>query len=74
MIVLLIQTGAHVTIFARRQGPLEEAKQEIMAISSNAKQEINAVSLDLANSSEVLLPRPGLISRLSRQELIGLSG
>ena len=74
MIVLLIQTGAHVTILARRQGPLEEAKQEIMAISSNTKQEINAVSVDLANSSEILLPRPGLVSRSSKQELIGLSG
>ncbi|KAL1970191.1 hypothetical protein VTN77DRAFT_5351 [Rasamsonia byssochlamydoides] len=55
----LAARGAHVTIFARRQGQLDEAKQEIIATTLSANQEINAVALDLADASKVPLPRPG---------------
>jgi hypothetical protein len=42
---LTCSTGAHVTIFARRQKPLKEAKAENLAASKNSSQEINAVSV-----------------------------
>jgi 3-dehydrosphinganine reductase len=48
-------TGAHVTIFARRQKPLEEAKAELLASRKNGSQEINAVSVDLSDSTKVRL-------------------
>lgn len=47
------EAGAHITIFARRQGPLDEARNEILAARRNTKQEVFAVSLDLGNPSEV---------------------
>ncbi|XDG09181.1 hypothetical protein ABKA04_008796 [Annulohypoxylon sp. FPYF3050] len=49
----LAARGAHITIFARREGPLEEAKKDIIAARISEDQEINAVSLDLAESSDV---------------------
>ena len=45
--------GAHITIFARRQRSLGEAENEILAARQNANQMVNAVSLDLGDSSEV---------------------
>lgn len=47
------EAGAHITIFARRQGPLDEARNEILAARRDMNQEVNAVSLDLGNPSEV---------------------
>ncbi|KAI1379650.1 putative short chain dehydrogenase/ reductase [Hypoxylon crocopeplum] len=49
----LAARGAHITIFARRQGPLDEAKKEILAARLSEEQEVNAVSLDLADASKV---------------------
>ncbi|KAI4860986.1 putative short chain dehydrogenase/ reductase [Hypoxylon rubiginosum] len=49
----LATRGAHITIFARRQGPLDEAKDEILAARLNEDQDVNAVSLDLADASKV---------------------
>ena len=49
------EIGAHTTIFARRQGPLDEAKAECLAARQNTDQEVNTVSLDLGNPSEVRL-------------------
>ncbi|KAI0889324.1 putative short chain dehydrogenase/ reductase [Annulohypoxylon maeteangense] len=49
----LAARGAHITIFARREGPLEEAKKDILAARLSEDQEINAVSLDLADASNV---------------------
>ena len=47
------EAGAHITIFARRQGPLDEARNKILAARRDTKQEVHAVSLDLGNPSEV---------------------
>ncbi|KAI1460399.1 putative short chain dehydrogenase/ reductase [Annulohypoxylon moriforme] len=49
----LAARGAHITIFARREGPLEEAKKVILDACSSEDQEINAVSLDLADAANV---------------------
>ncbi|KAI2465871.1 putative short chain dehydrogenase/ reductase [Annulohypoxylon bovei var. microspora] len=49
----LAARGAHITIFARRQGPLDEARKDILAARLSEDQEINAVSLDLADASKV---------------------
>jgi 3-dehydrosphinganine reductase len=48
-------TGAHVTIFARRQGPLDEAKAAIAASALSSKQEINSVAIDMADAVKVVL-------------------
>ncbi|RYP27316.1 hypothetical protein DL767_007740 [Monosporascus sp. MG133] len=45
--------GAHVTIFARRQKLLDEARSVIKDVRRSKEQEINAVSVNLANASEV---------------------
>ncbi|KAJ9252223.1 hypothetical protein DTO207G8_4838 [Paecilomyces variotii] len=50
----LASRGAHVTIFSRRLGPLEDAKNEIVTNCADAsRQEINAVPLDLADAGAV---------------------
>ncbi|KAI2620649.1 putative short chain dehydrogenase/ reductase [Hypomontagnella submonticulosa] len=49
----LASRGAHITIFARRQGPLDEAKEEILASRLSEDQEVNAVTLDLGDASKV---------------------
>jgi 3-dehydrosphinganine reductase len=49
----LAAQGAHVTIFARRQKQLDEARSSLMQKRSSTDQDIQAVSLDLANPSEV---------------------
>ncbi|KAL8701157.1 MAG: hypothetical protein Q9224_000632 [Gallowayella concinna] len=49
----LPSAGANVTIFARRPGPLDDARKEIKAAASTAEQEISAVVVDLADASEV---------------------
>ncbi|EAW13629.1 putative short chain dehydrogenase/reductase family oxidoreductase [Aspergillus clavatus NRRL 1] len=47
-------TGAHVTIFARRRGPLEDAKKEIISNCTDAsRQDINAVAVDMADAAAV---------------------
>lgn len=51
-----MQTGAHVTIFARGQRPLDEARDEILAARLSTNQEVEAVSLDLADTYKV--PHP----------------
>lgn len=49
-----IDLGAHVTIFSRRLGPLEVAKNEIVTNCADAsRQEINAVPVDLADAGAV---------------------
>ncbi|PSN60061.1 NAD(P)-binding protein [Corynespora cassiicola Philippines] len=50
---LLAAQGAHVTIFARRQGPLDGARDEILAARRNDTQQVDAVSVDMANAVEV---------------------
>ncbi|RYP61090.1 hypothetical protein DL769_007865 [Monosporascus sp. CRB-8-3] len=45
--------GAHVTIFARRQKVLDEARSIIKDVRRSKEQEINAVSVNLSNASEV---------------------
>ncbi len=47
------EAGAHMTIFARRQAPLDEARNEILAARRDINQEVNAISLDLGNPCEV---------------------
>ncbi|KAI5868186.1 putative short chain dehydrogenase/ reductase [Durotheca rogersii] len=49
----LASKGAHITIFSRRQGALDEARQEILAARLSEDQEVNAVSLDLSDASKV---------------------
>ena len=50
---LRTESGAHITIFARRRGPLNEAKNSIIAARSDPRQEVHAIPLDLGNPSEV---------------------
>ncbi|KAF4212325.1 hypothetical protein CNMCM6805_000305 [Aspergillus fumigatiaffinis] len=51
---ILAARGAHVTIFARRPGPLEDAKNEIVGNCVDAdRQEINAVAVNMADASAV---------------------
>jgi len=45
--------GAHVTIFARKEGPLAEAKAAITAKALSKEQEINAIAIDMANATQV---------------------
>ncbi|RYP06860.1 hypothetical protein DL764_002908 [Monosporascus ibericus] len=45
--------GAHVTIFARRQKLLDEARSIIKDVRRSKEQEINAVSVNLADAEEV---------------------
>lgn len=47
------EIDAHITIFARRQGALDEAREEILAARRDIKQEVHALSLDLGNQSAV---------------------
>ena len=61
------ETGAHITIFARRQGPLDDAKVEVLAARQDTNQEVNIVSLDLGNRSEVRFTFPPE-QNLSRRE------
>lgn len=48
--------GANITIFARRQQPLDVARDEILAARACTSQEVRAVSLDLADAPQVMLP------------------
>ncbi|KAI0096720.1 putative short chain dehydrogenase/ reductase [Nemania sp. FL0031] len=60
---LLASRGANITIFARRKGPLEEARKEILASSVNEGQEVKAIALDLSDYKKVrdtLLTQPGI--------------
>ncbi|KXT04091.1 hypothetical protein AC578_4918 [Pseudocercospora eumusae] len=59
----LAARGAHITIFARRPGPLEDAKKEILAVCASSEQEVVAVAVDLADAVQVLSP---LFSRSSK--------
>jgi len=47
--------GANITIFARRQQPLDVARDEILAARASTSQEVRAVSLDLADAPQVML-------------------
>ncbi|KAL9119243.1 MAG: hypothetical protein Q9187_004203 [Circinaria calcarea] len=49
----LAAQGAHITIFARRQGPLNEARNEILTARQDIEQEVHAVPLDLGNPSQL---------------------
>lgn len=40
-------------MFSRRQDPLDQARKEVQAASLSPTQEINAVSVDLADAAEV---------------------
>lgn len=50
---VLAARGAHITIFARRQRPLDEARNKVLAARRDTKQDVYAVSLDLENPSEL---------------------
>jgi 3-dehydrosphinganine reductase len=52
-LVLILDPGAHVTIFARRQNLLDEAKAEILAARKDESQEVKAVSVDLSDGAKV---------------------
>lgn len=45
--------GANVTIFARREAPLNEARQDILASRISEDQEIKAIALDLSEYQRV---------------------
>ncbi|KAI0193450.1 putative short chain dehydrogenase/ reductase [Astrocystis sublimbata] len=45
--------GAHVTLFARRQGPLDEAKREVEGCRRSETQDINTVAIDLSDAKQV---------------------
>jgi hypothetical protein len=49
----LTETGAYVTIFARKQKLLDEAKAEIIAARQDESQKITAVAADMAVASKV---------------------
>jgi len=54
---LISSEGAHVTIFSRRPGPLEDAKKEIIENCVDAsRQGINAVTVDMADATAVCSP------------------
>ncbi|KAF7171584.1 hypothetical protein CNMCM5623_003953 [Aspergillus felis] len=56
---ILAARGAHVTIFARRPGPLEDAKNEIVRNCVDVdRQEINAVAVNMADASAVCCSTP----------------
>lgn len=57
---LIQESGAHVTIFARRQQPLDEAKAEILDARKDNSQEVNAVSVDLSDAVKVSFEAFGL--------------
>ncbi|KAI0440572.1 putative short chain dehydrogenase/ reductase [Xylaria telfairii] len=50
---LLASRGANVTIFARRESPLNEAREDIFASRINEEQEIKAIALDLSEFQKV---------------------
>ncbi|KAK4450478.1 short chain dehydrogenase/ reductase [Podospora aff. communis PSN243] len=50
---ILFARGAHVTLFARNEERLAKAKKDILGLSVHEKQELNTVSLDLADGSQV---------------------
>ncbi|KAI0468003.1 putative short chain dehydrogenase/ reductase [Xylaria cf. heliscus] len=50
---LFASRGANVTIFARRKGPLNEAREEILASRISEDQEIKAIELDLSEYPKV---------------------
>ena len=52
----LLDLGAHVTLFSRRQPILQDARQELMEVRVTKDQVIHAVSVDLANAREVSFP------------------
>jgi pyruvate/2-oxoglutarate dehydrogenase complex dihydrolipoamide dehydrogenase (E3) component len=49
----MTQLGAHVTIFGRSPGPLDEAAKEIRKSCLDSLQEINAVVVDLSDYVQV---------------------
>ncbi|RYP86959.1 hypothetical protein DL770_004840 [Monosporascus sp. CRB-9-2] len=49
----LAARGAHITIFSRRPGPLQEAKEEILAACLNKNQCVDAVAIDLSDATKV---------------------
>ena len=51
--ISLILEGAHVTIFARRKGPLEAARAATAASALNTEQDIISITIDMADSSQV---------------------
>ncbi|KAI1173517.1 putative short chain dehydrogenase/ reductase [Nemania sp. FL0916] len=58
---LLASKGANVTIFARRKGPLEEARAEILASRAHEDQNITGIALDLSDrekARETFLAQP----------------
>lgn len=48
-----MRIGPHITILARRQGLLDEVRNETLAARRDINQEVNAVLLDLGNLTEV---------------------
>jgi 3-dehydrosphinganine reductase len=50
---LLIEPGAHITIFARRQTALDDAKEEILAARQDDNQTVMAVTADMSIATTV---------------------
>ncbi|KAK0623891.1 short chain dehydrogenase [Immersiella caudata] len=50
---ILFARGAHVTLFARNEERLTKAKEEIIRFRVHEDQELNTISLDLADGSQV---------------------
>jgi NAD(P)-dependent dehydrogenase (short-subunit alcohol dehydrogenase family) len=65
--LLMTQLGAHVTIFGRSPGPLDDAAEEIRKSCPDSLQEINAVVVDLSDYIQVS-PRTNLCPRFHIQK------
>ncbi|KAJ5175264.1 uncharacterized protein N7482_001141 [Penicillium canariense] len=51
--ISLAKRGCHITIFARRQQKLDEARSEVLAVRKHASQEITVQSLDLSDATKI---------------------
>ncbi|KAK3317263.1 hypothetical protein B0T19DRAFT_468802 [Cercophora scortea] len=59
----LASRGAHITLLSRRSAPLEEAREEILAICPQTSQDVNIVTIDMGDAQAVVeafkqQPRP----------------
>ncbi|KAH9845332.1 putative short chain dehydrogenase/ reductase [Teratosphaeria destructans] len=49
----LLWSGAHISLFSRQLGPLEEAREEILAYRRNESQNVNIVAVDMGYADRV---------------------
>ncbi len=66
----MTQLGAHVTIFGRSPGPLDDAAEEIRKSCPDSLQEINAVVVNLSDYIQVS-PRTNFCPRFHIQKACG---